>query len=423
MSDQRDKRFVQESIDSGLSVMQGDPWLAQRIMNQERTGGFIVKKRLSVGLVLAIVLMLITVTALAVVLLTPKEVVEQVAVPLAQENDMEGEYQDTYSKEELAQLIKALNENGITIEENNRILRAIKSGKGYWEDETIMEICRQAFGRDFTTWTIEEKHWYEEMMVNIGFSEYNCYLVPGEGDMTVSEARAYAAQKLNEEYSVNLPEISNDDWRIEEWFFQYRDEEGNLETARWQFEYVNKNTGIGEYIVEFTRDGEVVDISESGFHGGIQKAESFSLAERIMEDRYGEKSNWSLEAWPEFGQMISGLTPETDNQRCYLQAGYCLLPEGHIGTGNAEIAVRQAVGREGAYEAAVFCCMDGDTPIFKVNLRYPSNDGVGYDAIWCGEVDCLTGELRNLKQYIPGTSPMIMQFVPFSVVQSVKGMK
>lgn len=130
-------------------------------------------------------------------------------------------YQDTYSKEELAQLIKALNENGITIEENNRILRAIKSGKGYWEDETIMEICRQAFGRDFTTWTIEEKHWYEEMMVNIGLSEYNCYLVPVEGDMTVSEARAYAAQKLNEENSVNLPEISNDDWRIEEWFFQY----------------------------------------------------------------------------------------------------------------------------------------------------------------------------------------------------------
>ena len=64
MSDQRDKRFVQESIDSGLSSMQGDPWLAQRIMNQEKTGEIIVNKRFSVGLVLAIVLMLITVTAL-----------------------------------------------------------------------------------------------------------------------------------------------------------------------------------------------------------------------------------------------------------------------------------------------------------------------------------------------------------------------
>lgn len=74
MSDQRDKRFVQQSIDSGLSVMQGDPWLALRIMNQERTGGFIVKKRLSVGLVLAIVLMLITVTALAAGIIFAKRV-------------------------------------------------------------------------------------------------------------------------------------------------------------------------------------------------------------------------------------------------------------------------------------------------------------------------------------------------------------
>ena len=37
--------------------------------------------------------------------------------------------------------------------------------------------------------------------------------------------------------------------------------------------------------------------------------------------------------------------------------------------------------------------------------------------------DCLTGELRNLKQYIPGTSPVIMQFVPFSVVQNVMGLE
>ena len=32
MSDLKDKQFVQESIDSGLSTLRGDPWLAQRIM-------------------------------------------------------------------------------------------------------------------------------------------------------------------------------------------------------------------------------------------------------------------------------------------------------------------------------------------------------------------------------------------------------
>lgn len=65
MSDQRDRRFVRESIDSGLFMMQGDPRLAQRIMDRERTRGSTLKKRLSAGFVLAILLMLFTVSALA----------------------------------------------------------------------------------------------------------------------------------------------------------------------------------------------------------------------------------------------------------------------------------------------------------------------------------------------------------------------
>ena len=37
MSDQKDRTFVQHSIDTGLDSLQGNPFLAQRIMNQERT--------------------------------------------------------------------------------------------------------------------------------------------------------------------------------------------------------------------------------------------------------------------------------------------------------------------------------------------------------------------------------------------------
>ena len=37
MSDRNDKQFVQHSIDTGLADLQGNPFLAQRIMNQERT--------------------------------------------------------------------------------------------------------------------------------------------------------------------------------------------------------------------------------------------------------------------------------------------------------------------------------------------------------------------------------------------------
>ena len=56
MSDQRDRKFVQHSIDTGLASMQGNPFLAQRIVNQERTEKPVMKKKISFALILAMIL-------------------------------------------------------------------------------------------------------------------------------------------------------------------------------------------------------------------------------------------------------------------------------------------------------------------------------------------------------------------------------
>ena len=275
MEDLKDKQIVQRIIDNSLSGIQDDPWMAQRVLNTahqtQRTGGIVVKKKLSIGFVLLLVFMFVSLTALAVALLTGTQIIELFAVPIAQENDGEDYTQESYTHDELVRLIQTLNENGITLDEDSRIMKALKNGQGYWEEDVLREICEQAFGGPINQWTIEEKHWFEEMRVKIGFAEYNCYIVPGDDDMTTGEARTYAANKLNEAYGADLPDASDNTWRIEEWFFQYRDENGNPQPARWQFEYVNKNTDLGEYIIEFTRDGEVVDISESSSHGEITK--------------------------------------------------------------------------------------------------------------------------------------------------------
>ena len=99
-----------------------------------------MKKRLPVGLVVAIVLLLLTVTAIAAVLLTPQEVVEQVAVPLAQQNDTDWRVNTDFSPEELAALIQACAENGIDLNENARIIQALQNGEGYDEEEAIMQM-------------------------------------------------------------------------------------------------------------------------------------------------------------------------------------------------------------------------------------------------------------------------------------------
>ena len=122
-----------------------------------------MKKRLPVGLVVAVVLLLLTVTAIAAVLLTPQEVVEQVAVPLAQNNDTEWRVNNEFSPEELARFIQACAENGIDLNENSHIMRAFRNGEGYWEDEAIMEVCRQAFGGTIGEWTIDQRNWFYDV--------------------------------------------------------------------------------------------------------------------------------------------------------------------------------------------------------------------------------------------------------------------
>ena len=75
MSEKMDRKAFHTAIDTTLSGLQENPFLYQRVIAQEsRKDGIIVKKRLSVGLVMAIVLMLITVTALAAGIIFAKRV-------------------------------------------------------------------------------------------------------------------------------------------------------------------------------------------------------------------------------------------------------------------------------------------------------------------------------------------------------------
>ena len=57
MKDEQIRAQIHQAVDAHGEHLRTDPFLAQRIMNQERKGEPVVKKRLSVGLVLAIVMM------------------------------------------------------------------------------------------------------------------------------------------------------------------------------------------------------------------------------------------------------------------------------------------------------------------------------------------------------------------------------
>ena len=145
MKDKELELRIQQSLNAELSGLNTTSWQRDKYF-ENATGGYKVKRKLTYGLVLAIVLLLAAATAIAVALLSPREVVEQVAVPMAQENDSDWRVNTEFSPEELAEFIRAANESGITIDENDAIMKALRNGEGYDEEETIMEVCRKAFG-------------------------------------------------------------------------------------------------------------------------------------------------------------------------------------------------------------------------------------------------------------------------------------
>ncbi len=253
MREAEERVIFQNAVDRRLSGLQENPFLAQRIMNAEK-GEIKVKKKISLSMVLVIVLLLIAVTALAVALLSPKEIVEQVAVPIAQSNT-----QGNYTYEELKELINALNENGITLDDGSTLMRAFEAGRGYWEKDAIHEICLSAFGTNKSTWSIEQQYWYGEMMVAIGAWDSNIYRLPEGDDLTEVEARQLAVDTLKKTYDVELPTETNEEWLVGVGFGSNYYEEGGdsywIEEWGLGFSRPEKPNAL-VYDVRFDRHGE-----------------------------------------------------------------------------------------------------------------------------------------------------------------------
>lgn len=417
---QRDETIRRE-IDQALTFLDSRPSLHDRIMDQIK-GEKKMKQRKPLALVIVLLLALGTVTAVAIELLTGTQIIEQMAVPLAQKNDTSTYRQESYTYEELVQLIQTLNENGITLDEDSKIMQAVMNGQGYWEEEVLMAICREAFGGNFSTWSIEEKYWFDQMTVQIGFKEKNPYRVPGAGDMSITEAKALAVRLLEAEYGVSLPAESDENWMLWEWFYNGWSDADGIHPSEWKFEYVNRRTNVEEYIVAFDQQGELLDISETGFHGEQTHFDSYDLAERYFSDKYGALSDWPLEAWAEFGQAIADFVPETPRQWGFIHAGYRLPPEGAISSDEAICIAMDEVALEGQTETMVICCTANDRPIYKVvlSIHFPGHETeVKYDAVWCLELDCMTGALLDKWEYTygPNAKPLRM-YVPFSMQES-----
>ncbi len=210
MKDKMLEERIQQSLNAELSGLNTTSWQRDQYF-ENATGGYKVKRKMTYSLVLAIVLLLIAATAAAIALLTPEEVVEQMAAPAAKDNDLDWKINTEFTAEELDNFIRSASEIGIEIDEDDPIMEAFRNGEGFDEYETIMEFCRQAFGGVYGEWTIAQQHWFCEMMTACGYPDWEPGPMPGPDDLTEEEARAKLIQALRDEFYDDLYQCDYDD--------------------------------------------------------------------------------------------------------------------------------------------------------------------------------------------------------------------
>ena len=270
MKDNRLEQRIQHSLNAELSGLNTTSWQRNQFF-ENATGGTKVKRKLTYSLVLAIVLLLIAATALAVTIsyINGQKHIEQ-AMDISVEFDKYSEW-DLDAK---IRLIESMREDGIEVSESN--WDALHGAALSEEEKNVLadEILTEQYGESeylwfYTiaavdwgepqTWNLEQRYWFFKTMREKGlYGDYSWIdLLPEDGDLTQEQAENIAKKAVEEAYDLSEEEMAHLHGDVA---FFITDE---CNVPRWQVcLYKDQNVWSTEYTVLLTREGEVTEDPE-----------------------------------------------------------------------------------------------------------------------------------------------------------------
>ena len=283
MNHEKMREHVHTGIDRQCASLTSDPYRVQRVLNMahetQGTGGLVVKKKLSIGFVLMMAVMLLGVTALAATLLW-QDAGEKVA-PMESENG----YYDTWNTEAKIELIKALYDLG-ELKDNPDAERVLNSTdmpdaeknalcdkimcayvNGSPDTVTLLSILEKLHG-DMSTWSMEDKVWYNNLLNanNMLSAEDTNYVLPETGEITQVQAVDAAKSFLISKGAENLDKAQIEATMYEESDDQFYGETQVSKKGRrvWSVVFHLEEEGLpygGTCHVDIATDGSVITYS------------------------------------------------------------------------------------------------------------------------------------------------------------------
>lgn len=377
-----------------------------------------MKKKVSIYCPVLVLTLMLLLTATSTATANPlfmQQLVEQEIVPIAQVNDNGEEINDCFSNEELIHIVELAQENDIVVPD--QLLSATKRGQGEYEEETIMAFAREAFGGPFIEWTIQQKYWFGEMMVAIGFRQQNDNCLPKDGEISYEQALQIATDRIAQEYGDDVQNTSQ--WKIMTDYLRMTEEDGTRLPPKWYFNFAPLHVKNNGYQIILDTSGEIVQ-----FDVFIAPSPESSAADVIKQFQavYGNETQWTYTVWASLGEQIAGRDPGSLKGWMFKHAEYRVPPENAISEQEAKEIALKAVGLEYTTVSSTSCCMVKETPIWKIETHTmtPEDERAGtYTAIWLLEIDAITGIVREKREFEVGAGGMTImtRMVPFDICE------
>ena len=420
MADRRDKKIVQQVFETSLSGLREDPFLAQRVINVAHgKGEIVVKKKLSVGFVLLILVLMSSVVALAWTLS------HQYFEDVAQIQFTTG-YYDDWGWEEKQTMVEILKKYDLINADEADDMKTEEAVDAYMIERYgidgrsdvigLWSILETELG-PINTWSLEQKAWCTEMQIEIGLltennDDYICEL-PEKDDIEPDEAIAIAKAAIIEAYELEAGAL--DAHQVDIAF--------ETHASDWARENLHYNInfwgdGVEYYTCSVTRDGRIMDstMDETCLSPAEQVQEKLQFAnendleaitmfqnyaaEHIRDGIYNFDF-WPLEDKKAVTDMLRPVILENmaenpdyaDQTRIFWATHFYGLPdekailqEKAIEIGKTQLTTTFGLNNEQAAllgkVGLFYDVTDPENPLWKVTLRL--NDGTGEAAMAIG---------------------------------------
>jgi len=370
-----------------------------------------VKRKLSVGLVLTILLLLTVAGAVAAVILSLQQIVEEQAIPMA--NQYEGE---RYSIEDMDILLTLADENGIILSEQTKekINRARAQGEGYFKEELLMAFAKAEFGEEPSAWTLEEQKWFDDVCVAIGFIPEGEKALPTGNVISQEEAIRKAQVYIQEHYDTKVDLM---DEKVYQLGIQYINgkTDGTYDGNYWTIHYKPLTLDAVEYWLNMNDTGDVWNtLVTLGVADGANYLE--------VKNRYEALFGWDFTIWDHAvlqsfqGAVQKCGAPLYPMQQALLQTEYPdIAPDAISGQRAAELGAQS----EGILHAPVLSMVyigSSPNPVWKITYQVDlDDDRCAYCFV---EVDSMTGQVLSGVEEVG--APMYRSIVLDRVYEGVR---